>query len=109
MRLPSLLVAAALLSSVAPEQPPHTILLFGHLWDGTKMLDQVVVAVDGDKIGLVESGQKQVPAGAIGPPRYTAIPRPIGLHTHITYYSDRKPGTPPPRQRPPPPVTALLP
>ncbi len=108
MRLPSLLVAAALLSSVAPEQPPHTILLFGHLWDGTKMLDEVVVAVDGDKIGLVESGQKQVPAGAIDLRRYTAIPGLIDLHTHITYYWDRKPGTRPLGQRRRPAVTVFL-
>jgi imidazolonepropionase-like amidohydrolase len=107
MRLPSLLVAAVLLTTVPPEQS-HTTLVFGHLWDGTKMRDEVVVAVDGDTISLVESGQKQVPAGTIDLRRYTAIPGLIDLHTHITYYWDRKPGTRPLGQRRRPAVTVFL-
>ena len=106
MRLLSMLVATVVLA--AAPQPPHTVLLFGHLWDGTKMLDEVVVAVDGDTISLVESGQKQVPAGAIDLRRYTAIPGLIDLHTHITYYWDRKPGTRPFGQRRRPAVTVFL-
>jgi imidazolonepropionase-like amidohydrolase len=40
--------------------------------------------------------------------RYTAIPGLIDLHTHITYYWDRKPGTRPLGQRRRPAVTVFL-
>ena len=109
-----MLAAAAFLSTlglglgqVAPQQA-HTVLLFGHLWDGTKMLDDVVVTVDGDKISLIESGRKQPLPGATDFRRYTAIPGLIDLHTHITYYWDRKPGTRPLGQRRRPAVTVFL-
>src|SRR6187549_1302257 len=89
-------------------QPSRTVVAFGHLWDGTKMLDDVVVTVDGDTIAQVESGRKQLPAGATDMRRYTAIPGLIDLHTHITYYWDRKPGTRPLGQRRRPAVTVFL-
>jgi imidazolonepropionase-like amidohydrolase len=114
MRLLSLLAGGFVFSAFgfggaqAPAQPPHTVVAFGHLWDGTKMLDEVVVTVDGDKITLVEDGRKQVPPGAIDMRRYTAIPGLIDLHTHITYYWDRKPGTRPLGQRRRPAVTVYL-
>jgi imidazolonepropionase-like amidohydrolase len=106
MRLLSIFVLAVVLA--AAPQTAHTVLLFGHVWDGTKMLDEVVVAVDGDTITLVEGGQKQVPADAIDLRRYTAVPGLIDLHTHITYYWDRKPGTRPLGQRRRPAVTVFL-
>ena len=40
-----------------------------------------------------------MPAGAIDLRRYTAIPGLIDLHTHMTYYWDRQPGTRPLGQR----------
>jgi imidazolonepropionase-like amidohydrolase len=116
MRLLSILVAIAAAALAGAPQPPRTVLLFGHLWDGTKMLDEVAVTIDGDRISLVESGQKEVSArrlstqaaGAIDLRRYTAIPGLIDLHTHITYYWDRKPGTRPLGQRRRPAVTVFL-
>ena len=114
MRLPAILVVVLLSiarfsgGQASPPLPPPTVLLFGHLWDGTAMLDEVVVAVDGDKIRVVDSGRKQAPAGAIDLRRYTAIPGLIDLHTHITYYWDRKPGTRPLGQRRRPAVTVFL-
>jgi imidazolonepropionase-like amidohydrolase len=114
MRLLSLLAGAlafwafGFVGGQAPPQPVHTVLLFGHLWDGTKMQDDVVVTVDGDKITLVEGGRKQGPPGAIDMRRYTAIPGLIDLHTHITYYWDRKPGTRPLGQRRRAAVTVYL-
>jgi len=114
MRLIPLFAAAWLaLSSAQPALRPgsgqaHTVLAFGHLWDGTKMQDEVVVTVDGDTITLVESGQKKLPPGATDLRRYTAIPGLIDLHTHITYYWDRKPGTRPLGQRRRPAVTVYL-
>lgn len=104
MRLVSI-VAAAVFFSV---QPARTVLVFGHLWDGAQMRDDVVVEVEGDRIARIESGQRQVPAGAIDLRRYTAIPGLIDLHTHITYYWDRKPGTRPLGQRRRPAVTVFL-
>src|SRR5258707_7230440 len=89
-------------------QQAHTVLSFGHLWDGTKLLDDVIVTVDAGKITLVESGRKDVPQGAVDLRRYTAIPGLIDLHTHITYYWDRKPGTRPLGQRRRPAVTVFL-
>src|SRR5258705_4139854 len=104
MRLMSILAAAVLLSA----QPARTVLVFGQLWDGAQLLDDVVVEVEGDRIARIESGQKQLPAGATDLRRYTAIPGLIDLHTHITYYWDRKPGTRPLGQRRRPAVTVFL-
>src|SRR6185503_19065909 len=84
---------------------------FGKLWDGTKTITDAVVVVDGDRITSVGTGNSAVPKDAqlIDLRRYTNIPRLIDLHTHITYYWDRKPGTRP-RGGPPrlPAVTVYL-
>jgi imidazolonepropionase-like amidohydrolase len=72
------------------------------------LLDDVVVVLDGDKIKSVESGQREAPAGAVDLRAYTALPGLIDLHTHITYYWDRKPGTRPLGQRRRPAVTVFL-
>jgi len=114
MRLLSLLAGALLVSTVGfggrpvQPQPQRTVLVFGHLWDGTKLQDEVVVTVEGDTIALVEPGRKQLPPGAVDLRRYTAIPGLIDLHTHITYYWDRKPGTRPLGQRRRAAVTVYL-
>jgi imidazolonepropionase-like amidohydrolase len=108
MRLVSTLLALAASLVPIPHQQPRTVVAFGHLWDGTKMLDDVLVTVDGDTIALVESGRTQVPAGAIDMRRYTAVPGLIDLHTHMTYYWDRTPGTRPLGQRRRPAVTVFL-
>lgn len=87
----------------AVSQPAKTVLRFGHLWDGARLLDDVVVVVEGGRIASVTDGQKTAPAGAVDMRRYTAIPGLIDLHTHMTYYWDRQPGTRPlgqPRRRP---------
>jgi imidazolonepropionase-like amidohydrolase len=91
------------LAAAAGIQPGPTVLYFGHLWDGTRLLDNVVVNVDQQKIVSIDAGRREMPAGAADLRRYTAIPGLIDLHTHITYYWDRKPGTRPlgqPRRRP---------
>ncbi len=80
----------------------HAAVHFGHLWDGTRLIDNAVVTIEGDTIASVEAGAK-APPDAIDMTRYTAIPGLIDLHTHITYYWDRTPGTRPlaqPRRRP---------
>jgi imidazolonepropionase-like amidohydrolase len=103
-----LLFAVRLGSGQPPPEPAHSVLVFGHLWDGAQMHDAVAVVIDGDRITRIESGLKQVPAGATDLRQYTAIPGLIDLHTHITYYWDRKPGTRPLGQRRRPAVTVFL-
>ena len=106
MRLMPLL--AATLIAVAAPQPARTILHFGHLWDGTRVLNDVVVVVEGGRIATIQDGQRRSPADAIDLSRYTALPGLIDLHTHVTYYWDRKPGTRPLGQRRRPAVTVFL-
>ena len=97
-------VAALALAWLVPgagQPPTHIAVRFGHLWDGTRLLDNALVTIDGDTITSVEAGGTT--PGAIDMSRYTAIPGLIDLHTHITYYWDRTPGTRPlaqPRRRP---------
>jgi imidazolonepropionase-like amidohydrolase len=93
---------AVLLLSTAPQSAP-ALLRFGHLWDGTRLLDDVLVTVEGGRIAGIAAQQKSMPAGAVDLRQYTAIPGLIDLHTHVTYYWDRAAGTRPlggPRRRP---------
>jgi imidazolonepropionase-like amidohydrolase len=95
-------LAAVLLLTAAP-QPQRTVLRFGHLWDGARLLDDVAVVVEGDRLASVTGGQRGIAPGAVDLRRYTAIPGLIDLHTHITYYWNGAPGTRPlgqPRRRP---------
>src|SRR5205823_5335409 len=48
MRLLPFLVAIA--AGLLAAQPVRAVLAFGHVWDGTKMLDDVIVTVEGGKI-----------------------------------------------------------
>jgi imidazolonepropionase-like amidohydrolase len=76
---------------------PLKALRFGQVWDGTQMISRGVIVVDGTRIVSVGTGDRAVPAGAenIDLTRFTAIPGLIDLHTHMTYYWDRAPGTRP--------------
>ena len=60
------------------------------------------------KIASIEAGRPAVPAGAVDMRRYTAIPGLIDLHTHVTYYWDRKSGARPLEQRRLAAVTVFL-
>ena len=83
---------------------------FGKLWDGSKATTDAVVVITGDRITSVGSGGGAVPAGAqvIDLRKYTGLPGLIDLHTHITYYWDRKPGTRPRGTQRLPAVTVYL-
>jgi imidazolonepropionase-like amidohydrolase len=87
-----------------------TIIRFGKLWDGSRVLNDAVVVVEGDRITRVTSGTGPVPPGGetIDLRRYTALPGLIDLHTHMTYYWDRQPGTRPLGERRRPAVTVFL-
>ena len=102
MRLFVLALFAAIAAAL-PQSSTRTALYFGHLWDGARLLDNVVVVVEDGKILSVTDRQTSAPKEVVDLRRYTAIPGLIDLHTHITYYWDRKPGTRPlgqPRRRP---------
>lgn len=105
--LGALLVILAIASS-AQAQP--RAIRFGKLWDGSKVTTDAVVVVEGERIVSVGSGSAAIPAGAqvVDLRKYTGIPGLIDLHTHITYYWDRQPGTRPRGQRRLPAVTVYL-
>ena len=109
MRFWSVAVLAASSVVSLPFQPlAHTVVHFGHVWDGTKLMDDVNVTIDGDTIASIDARSKP-PHDAVDMGSYTAVPGLIDLHTHITYYWDRRPGTRPLGQaRRRPAVTVFL-
>ena len=101
------LIAMTLLTQT---NAPPIAIRFGHLWDGTRLVDDAVVVVEGDRIKSVAFGSSEIPrdAAVTDLRRYTAIPGLIDLHTHMTYYWDRKAGMRPLGQRRRPAVTVFL-
>ena len=85
-------------------------ILLKQLWDGTRTIPNALVFIDGDRVVRVESGTTAAAAGTetIDLRRYTGLPGLIDLHTHITYFWDRRPGTRPLGQRRRPAVTVYL-
>src|SRR5436305_1976963 len=91
----TLLLGALLAAPVAAQQ---TAVRFGTLVDGKGgVVRDAVVVVDGDRVTRVGAGDAAVPAGArvIDLRRFTGIPGLIDVHTHMTFYWDRAPGTRP--------------
>ena len=68
-------------------------------WDGERVIANASIVIDGQRIVAI-GAKVPVPNGAreIDLRRYTALPGLIDLHTHITYYWDRAPGTTPLKQ-----------
>jgi imidazolonepropionase-like amidohydrolase len=100
---------AGLLLSAAPAGAQTKAIRFGQLWDGSRLVKDALVVVEGDRVVRVESGGR-VPDGAesVDLRRYTGLPGLIDVHTHITYFWDRQPGTRPLGQRRRPAVTVFL-
>jgi imidazolonepropionase-like amidohydrolase len=99
-------LAAAVLSSavlVAPVTvlPQTKVVRFGRLWDGSRVLTDATVFIDSDRIVRIETGKVAVPKDAevIDLRHYMGLPGLIDVHTHMTYYWDRGPGTRPRGQR----------
>lgn len=105
-----LLAASALLLSSHAAVAQTKAIRLGRLWDGSSTITDAVVIVERDRITRVASGAGEIPNGAevVDLRRYTGIPGLIDLHTHITYYWDRQPGTRPLGQRRRPAVTVFL-
>jgi imidazolonepropionase-like amidohydrolase len=93
---------------VVAQEPPGTAIRFGRLWDGQRTITNAVVLVKGDRIVSVGSDARSRAAQVIDLRRYTAIPGLVDVHTHMTYYWDRQPGTRPRGQRRHPAVTVFL-
>jgi imidazolonepropionase-like amidohydrolase len=85
------------LSGPSGQSSPVTLVKFGKLWDGTRLVTNATVVIDGSKITRVETGTVRPPAGAtvVDLSKYTGLPGLIDLHTHITYGWDGAPGTTP--------------
>ena len=105
LRVVLALSVIAVYSAVASAQT--RAIRFGQLWDGSRVLKNAVVVLDGARVVAV---QENAPAGVevIDLRRFTGLPGLIDLHTHITYYWDRAPGTRPRGQRRLPAVTVFL-
>ena len=70
-----------------------TAVRFAKLWDGSKVIADAVVVVEGDRVKSVGSGNSAVPANArvLDLSRLYGIPGLIDNHTHITYWADPEP------------------
>ena len=82
----------------SPAGAQTTAVRFGRLVDGQgKVIQDAVVLVEGDRVVKVGTGAEAVPpqAEVVDLRRYTGIPGLIDVHTHMTYYWDRTPGTRP--------------
>jgi imidazolonepropionase-like amidohydrolase len=73
-----------------------TVLRFRQAWDGERVIPNAAIMIEGQRIAAV-SADAATPKGAVEVDlrRFTALPGLIDLHTHVTYYWDRTPGTTP--------------
>jgi imidazolonepropionase-like amidohydrolase len=74
-----------------PAEPQHVVIHAGHMLDvkAGKMLDNVTVVIDGDKVTSVSGGgsrsDNQAGGHVINLPNATLLPGLIDAHTHLTF------------------------
>jgi imidazolonepropionase-like amidohydrolase len=96
MKTPTPFLIALLFSCTAfaqqpTPQPQHVVIHAGHMLDVKtgKMLDNVTVVIDGEKITSVSGGgspsEGQADARVINLPNATLLPGLIDVHTHLTF------------------------
>jgi imidazolonepropionase-like amidohydrolase len=98
---PAFLIALAVVAAPAlvAQQDDVMVLRFRQVWDGERLIPDARVVITGQRITAI-GARVDVPKGVceVDLSRYTGLPGLIDLHTHITYYWDRAPGTTPLRQ-----------
>lgn len=98
MRRALVIALTCFVAVAAPVAAEQTALRFGKLVNGAgSVVNDAVVVVDGERIVSVGSGDAAIPANArvLDLRRFTALPGLIDVHTHMTFYWDRTPGTKP--------------
>lgn len=108
IRMTAIVVLSLLVATIVSAQTK--VIRAGRVWDGARILTDVAIVIDGDRIARIVTASEALPAGAevIDLRRFTLLPGLIDLHTHMTYYWDRQPGTRPLGQRRRPAVTVFL-
>ncbi len=96
--------------SLRGADPRITAVRLKKLWDGATVIDRPLVLIESGRVRSVTPGNPRPPAGAevIDWTRYYGLPGLIDVHTHMTYYWDRAPGTRPRGQRRMAAVTVFL-
>jgi imidazolonepropionase-like amidohydrolase len=90
MKTPILFLIALLLPCAVfaqqSAQPQRVVIHAGHMLDVKtgKMLDNITVLIEGDKISAVNSGTAAADARVIDLPNATLLPGLIDVHTHLT-------------------------
>jgi len=92
--------------------PQDVTVGFGKLWDGEKVINNAVVLIRNGRIESVTSAttneQRATTNATVDWSPYYGLPGLIDVHTHMTYYWDRAPGTLPRGQTRMPAVTVFL-